>query len=290
MLHLQHVAAFTASWCLLVATTAFAQAPIFEAASVKVSPSQTGRPSAQGGPGTADAGQITYNNVTLAAVLMRAYDVKSYQLIGPDWLTQRRYDIAAKLPPDTTKAQFGLMLQNLLAERFHLELHHETRALQGFELVVGKNGPKMKASTDTDTRSADLSSPPKRDTAGFPILDHPGLAMMEGVKGNAIVSFLTAKAQPISALIDMLSRDFRLPMVDKTGLAGKFDFTMEYAPRSPGALPLPPSMDDATTAADESAPNLTAAVSQQLGLKLNAAKIPLDVLIVDRADQLPTEN
>jgi uncharacterized protein (TIGR03435 family) len=87
----------------------------------------------------------------------------------------------------------------------------------------------------------------------------------------------------------MLSREFRLPIVDKTGLTGKFDFTLEFAPQPPGAVPAA-SVEGVLDTADDSGPNLTTAVQQQLGLKLNPRKVPLDVLIIDRADKTPTEN
>jgi uncharacterized protein (TIGR03435 family) len=116
----------------------------------------------------------------------------------------------------------------------------------------------------------------------FPQLEGPGLLMLEGVKGRAVISYLTARSQSTSALVDMLSKEFRMPIVDKTGLAGRFDFKLEFAPQVPGALTPDPT--------DESAPNLLTAVQQQLGLKLSPAKIPLDVLIIDRADKVPVEN
>ncbi|SPE38822.1 conserved hypothetical protein [Candidatus Sulfopaludibacter sp. SbA3] len=268
-------------------------APAFEAASVKPAPSQSARTSMRGGPGTPDVGQITFTSVTLINVLVRAYNVKAYQVTGPDWLGSRRYDIVAKIPPGTTKEQFSLMLQNLLVERFHLVLHHETKEFQGFELVTGRNGPKLKASPEADQMASpapETASPPKRDANGFPQLDAPGLVMMEGVRGKAVVSFLTARAQPLSALAEMISREFRMPVMDKTGLTGKFDFTLEFAPQPPGAL-IPPSLTEGpSNTVDESGANLTTAVQQQLGLRLNSSKVPLDMLIVDRADQVPVEN
>jgi uncharacterized protein (TIGR03435 family) len=258
------------------------QAPAFEVASVKPAAARSVRASMRGGPGTDDPGQISFANVTLIHVLLRAYDVKTYQVSGPDWLSSERYDIAAKIPPGTTKEQFNLMLQNLVAERFHLVLHHATKQFQGYELVAGKNGSKLKASESSGPDAPAPAAPPKTDSNGFPQLDGPGLVMMEGLKGRAVVSFLTARSQPISTLVDMLSREFRLPILDRTGLTGKFDFRLEFAPQAPGAL-VP-----ATTG--ESGPNLLTAVREQLGLKLEPMKIPLEVLIIDHADKVPTEN
>lgn len=262
---------------------------------MKPTPSSSrARPAMRGGPGTADAGRITYTSVSLASVLLRAYDVKPFQLAGPEWIWSERYDILATLPPGTTTEQFQAMLQKLLAERFRLAVHHEARALQGYELVSGKSGPKLKASVETAAESGalpnDPPSPPKVDTNGFPILNAPGMAMMEGVRNKAVVSYLTAKAQPLRALVERLSREFRMPIADKTGLTGKYDFTLEFAPQPPGALPPPPSVEGLPSGADDSAPNLINAVQEQLGLKLTPSRITVDVLVVDRAERVPTEN
>ncbi len=234
----------------------------------------------RGGPGTSDAGRIVFSNVTLLSVLLRAYDLRPYQATGPDWLSSERYDITATIPPGATKEQLQLMLQHLLAERFHLALHHETKRLQGYELLRGKTETKLKPSTETGPDVVPTDAP-KTDANGFPQLAAPGLLIMEGLRGTAVVSFLTARAQPISALTELLSKEFRLPVLDATGLSGKFDFTLEFAPQAPGALP---------RETPDEASNLISAVPQQLGLKLRSKKIPVDVLIVDRADKIPTEN
>ena len=274
--------------CLLLAGLVFAvygqSAPyVFEVASVKQAAPSSGpvRSSMRGGPGTSDPSQIAFTNVTLMNVLLRAYDVKSYQATGSDWLSSERYDITAKIPPGATKEQFNFMLQNLLSDRFHLVLHHETRQLQGYELVTGKNAAKLKASSETGP-NVEPTTAPKIDANGFPQLTAPGLVMMEGIRGKAVVSFLTARAQPLSALAEQLSKEFRMPVLDKTGLTGRFDFTLEFAPEAPGAAPADIS--------DESAANLISAVPQQLGLKLDSKKIPVDVLVVDGADKIPSEN
>jgi uncharacterized protein (TIGR03435 family) len=96
-----------------------------------------------GGPGTKDPGRITYNGVTLKMLLKRAYDISPDQISGPDWLDSERYDIVAKVPPGTTPEQFRLMLQNLLAERFELRQHRETKTLPVYLLTVANNGPKL---------------------------------------------------------------------------------------------------------------------------------------------------
>jgi bla regulator protein blaR1 len=259
--------------------------PSFEVASVKpAAPSSGGRvrSSMRGGPGTTDADRIIFTNVTLMSVLLRAYDVKSYQTAGPAWLASERYDITATIPAGATRQQFNLMLQRLLADRFHLALHHETRELHGYELVKGKTVLKLKQSTEAGP-DVEPTEAPKTDANGFPQLSAPGLVIMEGVRGKAVVSFLTAKAQPLSALAELFSKEFRMPVEDKTGLTGKFDFTLEFAPEAPGALP--------SDAPEESAaPNLISAVPRQLGLKLEPKTIPVDILIIERADKIPTEN
>src|ERR1035438_3438389 len=128
-----------------------AESPTFEVASVKpAEPQAMGMMSImmRGGPGSPDPGQITYSGVSLKNVLMNAYGVKGYQINGPKWLDSERFDIAAKIPMGATKEQFKLMLQNLLAERFKLTLHHETKELPMYALVVGTGGSKLKESVD----------------------------------------------------------------------------------------------------------------------------------------------
>jgi uncharacterized protein (TIGR03435 family) len=134
----------------------------FEAASVKVAPPAT--PGVdyrmRGGPGTEDPGQISYPLTTLYQLMLLAYNVSDDQISGPSWIGVTHYSVVAKIPPNTSKDQFRLMLQNLLAERFHLTLHHETKEGAGYELVLAPKGPKMKP------------SPPEGDdvaaTNGFP--------------------------------------------------------------------------------------------------------------------------
>jgi uncharacterized protein (TIGR03435 family) len=261
-----------------------AEAPLaFEVASVKPASSSDGSvgSSMRGGPGTSDPERITFTNVTLIAVILRAYAVKPYQVTGPDWLSSARYDLTAKVPAGATKEQCNLMLQRLVADRSRLKLHHDSKELRGYELVRGKSEPKLKPSDETGPDVVPTEAP-KTDANGFPQLTAPGLVLMEGLRGTAVVSFLAARAQPLSALVDLLSKEFRMPVADQTGLNGKFDFNLEYAPQSPGAV--------AIESPDDSAANLLSAVPQQLGLKLIPKDVPVDMLIVDSAEKIPTEN
>ena len=95
-----------------------------------------------GGPGSNDPGRIHYPYMSLKNILMNAYDVKNFQIVGPGWLDTERFDITATMPPATTKEQFRVMLQNLLAERFKMTVHRETKELPMYSLVVAKGGRK----------------------------------------------------------------------------------------------------------------------------------------------------
>ena len=130
---------------LLASGAAIAQivpTPVFDAAAVKPAAPDPKGPSTRGGPGTADPGQATFSDVTLSSLLMTAYDVKSYQIQGPNWVGTEKYDIVAKVPAGTSKEQFHLMLQNLLTERFRIVLHHESKQFQGFELITERTGQR----------------------------------------------------------------------------------------------------------------------------------------------------
>ena len=259
----------------------------------------------RGGAGTADVGHATFTNMSLMNLITQAYNVKDYQVTAPSWMSTERFDLQTKEPADTTKEQFGLMLQNLLAERFHLTLHHESKEFQGYELTIGKGGSKLKESSPEDAAydpakagpPAAPSGPPKLDANGFMSLDHPGLVMMMQMKGKGIAAHMTARAQTIGRLTEMLGNELKHPVVDGTGLKGKYDFTLEYAPENlpvpPGGGPPPPppgAQGGAAEASDDLEPALPTAIQQQLGLRLDSKKIQLDVLVIDKAEKTPTEN
>jgi len=285
--------------------------PTFDVASVKVAAAPTpdgavtirmGAPS--GGPGTKDPGRIHYPNMTLKNLIMTAYDVKNFQVSGPAWLDTERFDITATMPPDTSKERFRLMLQNLLAERFKMSVHRETKELPAYLLVVAKNGPKMKETAEAPPRKDGdegpaLPSHPRIGADGFPEL--PGLAGHPGIFGIMMPgrARLIAQQTTMQDLAERLTRQLNRPVKDETGLLAKYDFTVTYAPEMMngpmGAMPPPPAGGAAAAGspaaqAEEPLPTLEAALQQQLGLKLDPKKAPLELIVVDRAEKVPTEN
>jgi uncharacterized protein (TIGR03435 family) len=254
----------------------------FEVASLKPSAPQSIRGS-KGGPGTRDPGQYSFSRAVLRDLLVKAYGLRYYdqQVAGPGWIDTEEYDIVAKIPPGTTKEQFRQMLQNLLAERFHLLIHHETRVLPVFDLVVGKNGAKIKESAVAAGASpAPSSRPAEVDRDGFPVLP-PGREGFTSIFGADGRSHSTAHQATMSLLAEELGGPNATdrPVIDKTGLTGKYDLTLQYAWRPAAA-----------GVNDDPGPSVFDAVQQQLGLKLVDAKAPFDVVVVDSGNKVPIEN
>jgi uncharacterized protein (TIGR03435 family) len=249
-----------ASLSLLIAGTIAGQS--FEVASVKPAPPPTSK--AIRTTLNEEHGRVTYSFANLEQLITRAYNVKDYQVIGPDWLKSERYDVVATTSPDTSKEQVLKMVQGLLAERFHLVLHRENRELPVFALVAGKNGPKLKESKLHENGSMRV---------GLGHMDASGVAM----PGLA------------RALYTLVGR----PVLDETGLSGNFDFTLDFALDSSvaglaGAKMVAEKARILEAAAD--GPSIFTAVHEQLGLKLESRKAPVEVLVIDRADKVPTEN
>jgi uncharacterized protein (TIGR03435 family) len=310
---------------------AAAESPTFEVASVKPAEAPSGmgmmRVMMRGGPGSPDPGQITYSNVSLKNVLTIAYAVKGYQINGPKWLDSERFDIVAKIAKGSTKEQFQLMLQNLLAERFKLTLHHETKELPMYALVVGKGGPKLKESVEEDAAAGagspgasagpggpSASAPPPPPPPPGP--DGPGPVRMKvgadgmpqlppGAGKNGLLMMMmngrmrmVGNRQPIAAVIEMLGNQLGRPVVDATELKAKYDFTLDFAPdgmNGPmgGMMPPPPPQHDGgpvASAPDGAGPSIFTALQEQLGLKLEQKKGPVDLLVIDRLEKVPTEN
>jgi uncharacterized protein (TIGR03435 family) len=263
--------------------------PQFEVASIRLAPPQNGmfiRTTSTGGPGTPDPGLFNCENCSLSMLVMRAYDLKDYQFSGPDWTQSTRFDISAKIPAGASKEQFRLMQQNLLAERFKLAFHHEKKEMPAYELVVAKNGPKLKESVEASppvdgTPEPPASLPPgppspKTDSNGFPILP-PGRGPLTMVIGNGHATMRSVE-ESMAQLVGRLSDQVRRPVTDATGLNGKYDFTLNWVMEGPGF------------STDDPGPTIFAALQDQLGLKLESKKGMVDILVVDHIEKTPTEN
>lgn len=300
----------------MLACLAQSQTLTFDAAAIKPwAPPTGGRGimmsrGGRGGPGSTDPGRIHYQAISLRNLLTNAYDVKDYQIVGPGYLDTERFDIQATMPPETTKEQFRTMLQNLLAERFKMTVHRETKELPMYSLVVAKNGPKMKESVETpDQKPPDENAPPvaipppgqmKFDSDGFPILPMP-----TGGRGGMFQMMMpnrariTATKQTMQDLVERLSQMLSKPVTDETALKAKFDFVLTFSPEGlnsfMGAPPPPPPTggarpDNVFIPEGEAPQNLFSAIQAQLGLKLDARKGPVELVVVDHMEKTPTEN
>jgi uncharacterized protein (TIGR03435 family) len=238
--------------------------PAFEVATIK--PNDSGLGSMQ--VLTLKGRSFTTVNSSLADLMMFAYGVQMKQIIGaPDWIEKDRYDIAAT--PDQegrpTADQVKTMIRKLLVERFQLKFHHEKRELSAFILTVGKDGSKLKAAQ------------PNGNLHGIGVQPAPTGAMM--FANNSPIAAFTSFLQSL-----VLGR----PVVDQTGLTGRYDLTVTFTPDDSlfngHSLGFPKPADGV-----EPAPSLFEAMQQQLGLKLTAEKTQVDVLIVDRVEK-PSAN
>jgi bla regulator protein blaR1 len=226
----------------------------FEVASVKLvtRPLDSG-----GGPWTVTHGRFKADAGWVRGVIAWAYNILAVQVRGgPDWIDSDRYDFIARtegadIPPD----QVRIMLQALLADRFKLTAHRETRELTAYTLVVGKNGSKMEEAKN-------------------------GRRNFINWTGRGQVTFTECN---LLGLVNVLSSTLGSPVVDKTELKGQYNFKLEYTdprgmrPGSDGQLPT------------DSFPDIFGAVQQQLGLKLEAQKAPVETLVIDHIER-PSEN
>jgi uncharacterized protein (TIGR03435 family) len=245
----------SASLIVFAASVAPAQTPLkFEVATLK---------HAVGGgpPGDiprnmdSSPGHFAMHNVPLRYALEWAFDLKDYELSGPDWIKgpDERYEIVGRASGPAPEAQLRLMLQALLVERVGLKTHRETRELPVYVLIPGKGAPKVKE----------------------PAAD--GDAALSG--GATGVLF---HKQPISRLTFMMSRRMDRPVLDMTGLTGIYDFKLDISGLANFSGPPPP--DDAPVG------SIFSAVQTDLGLKLEATKRPIPILVIDSVNKVPTEN
>jgi uncharacterized protein (TIGR03435 family) len=276
----------------------------FEVASIKpAAPQEMGRMMVgmRGGPGTPDPTQATFTNVSLTMLVQMAYDVRDFQVTAPAWMDSTRFDIQAKVPAGATRDDFRTMLRNLLAERFKLAAHKETKEANIYALIVGKNGPKLKESPQEAPPATDGAAPGGGNIAvGPPQRDKNGFPMLRGGRGNMMLLNPNGRLQMVGGHAKMaqlagnLSGQLGRPVIDMTGLTGEYDYQLEFTreglagprglpPPPPGALPAPADNGEA-------GPSIFTALQEQLGLKLDSRKGPVDLIVVDSAEKTPTEN
>lgn len=299
----------------LAAAPLFAQGPAFDVATIKLSPplASIGQQIMSGKAHIGmrvDGDRADFGNTSLAALIQTAYGVKGYQVTGPSWMTEQRFDIVAKIPDGATKEQVPGMLQKLLAERFKLTIHREKKDLPVYALVAGKGGLKLKEAAAKP--EGDAPESPDATKNGF-AMDTPNgrMSVSTSDKGAVVTSAKGGKMRvtmgpdrtmtmenermTMEALAEQLSPMVDRPIFDMTGLKGSYQVTLELSmadlmqmARAQGVdMPMPRS--GAGAPSDPSGSSAFQSV-EKLGLKLDPRKMPVDLIVVDHIEKSPTEN
>lgn len=274
------------SWKLICGTLAItagvaqAQAvttarPEFAVTSVK--PNHTGC-CTSGGVGNGGGGG---KNVTLKELIAFTYRIQQFQISGgPGWVGSDRFDVEGRAEDSKTDFdQLRLMLRSLLEDRFQLKVHRETKESPAYALVVGKGGPKIKLSSDQ--ASGDVNGPAP-----------PGAGPNRGVIRIGVGN-LVGNAVTLSRFATMLSPRLDRLVIEKTNLAGRFDIRLQWTPSPAESLFEVPTeiidMNGVAVGPDPSGPSIFSAIQEQLGLRLESTRAPIDLLVIDHAEK-PSEN
>jgi uncharacterized protein (TIGR03435 family) len=272
------VASLALSFCVAFGQTATPPAaPLAEFEAVSIKPSKSGdRP---GGMHASRGGRLNAANVTLGELIRWAYQVRDSQISGaPGWVNSERYDVAAKADGnpryDALQPELETLFQSVLVDRFKLAFHRETKELPVYSLVVAKNGPKIQAVEEGDCPEVPTPENPCR------FLRRTNFAQ------------LTAQKAPMAALAIVLATTTNTSVADKTGLKGSFSYKLDWrpylqAPEPPlgGNQPVPLVAFDPASFG----PAISTALQEQLGLKLDSSKGPVEILVIDHAER-PSEN
>ena len=251
---------------------------------VSIKPSNTSR-----GPNSlfrisAEPGRFTASNTTLKFLLQYAYHLKKNQIAGgPSWIDSDHFDVEAKTDEtniverksglDDRDAQLALAVQAMLTDRFKLVLHHKSKEMPIYALVVAKSGPKLQPSAVVTT-DTELPGPP-------PPPDAPQPRHSIRMTGRGSISVV---AQDLDRFADLLSNQLGVFVVNRTGLTGDFDFTLNWAPGDhERGLPGPPPEE--TAPQSDAGPSIYTALQEQLGLKLEATKGPVDTIVIDHVEK-----
>jgi uncharacterized protein (TIGR03435 family) len=264
--------------------------PSFEVASIKRNPSVWNEPTHHRMDVHPElGGRLTAHNAPLMLLIQRAYAVQAFQVVGgPAWINTDGYDVEAKPEGNTDRKEMWLMLQTLLADRFKLTLHRETRRLPVYDLKAAKRGPKLPAPKAVGCVSRPPDAPPTPSPQG-----QADCGYVAGPMGPSGLLQLEGSKVHMADLISKLALVLGRPVLDKTEFTGEFDLNLSFTadeatmglpgfggPGDPGGSPLP---------TDPNVPNIFAALEEQLGLKLVSAKGPVEVLVIDHVER-PSEN
>jgi uncharacterized protein (TIGR03435 family) len=248
-------------------------------------------------------GRYTCVNASPSVMVVKAYGLRAYQLQPPASEDDTRFNVEANVPSGATAEQVKVMLQNLLTERFKLAFHRTRTEVEGFAILVGKRGLKIKESMPDPPRvTADGGRPPTpepiknaegfnnfRVPNGFTVSRANGLTRWVGTE----VPMDSAQSANLCGILNSLTGR---PVVDATGLKGKYDLTFTFSSDSAAAeglpAPVPSSASDpgGLAPAGDVGPTLFGALEQQLGLRLERRKVMIDTFVVDHVEKTPSEN
>ena len=278
--------------CLLTAAVAFGQArKEFEVASIKPTADD---PAMQASAGLSINGsQVRIQSVSLKDYLGFAYEMRLNQIIGPDWLSTQRFDIAGKMPDGGKEDDVDEMLQSLLADRFQLKVHREMKEFAVYVMEVTKAGFKAPQTlTEEETKNVRISNIKAGGNADGAMIDFGNGSML--ILG---ATTLEIKKMPMPILADMLGRFLDRPVVDKTDLKASYDMTLNLTPEdrltmlirsavAAGVVLPPQALRLLDTASHDSLSNGL----NKYGLTLRSSREQLEVLVVDSMQKQPTEN
>jgi uncharacterized protein (TIGR03435 family) len=240
--------------------------PEFEVASIKLNKSAGRLMTISPGPG----GRFAATNIPLQILIIQAFQLRLYQLSGvPSWLMSERYDVAAEAEGSPTEKEMLPMMQRLLEERLRLKYHRETREMPVYALVVARPG-KLKP------LDGECTSPPPSKTGETPV---PPCGLVLTARDR-----LVGKSVPLDRLIEHLSLYTGRRVIDKTDLTGKFDIDLQWSMDQSELQALPDSPQG-----DPPGPSIMTALQEQLGLKLESQKGPVEMFIIDHVER-PSEN
>ena len=213
---------------------------------------------------------------------MFAYDVKDFQIVGPGWIGDERFAVEATMPADTTLEQTRTMLRNLVADRFKTEIHRETRPLPVYSMVIAKSGLKI---PNTPPPRVKQPGDSPFGTDGFPNvpLDFTGVLTFV-INGQAKI---TAQQATMHELATELERRLGVPVRDETQLTDKFDFVLKFSPEG-----LNGPRGRAVPAPDVQEPqrDIFSALQSEIGIRLESKKGPVEMIVIDHAEKIPTDN